>query len=86
MLEKCTRYFSKKNVENTTFDVDGYPLYKKRDTRQIIKKGDYVIDNRYLVSHNRYLLLKYNAHINVDWCNLSGVKRSASVPICTSSI
>ncbi|XP_075097192.1 uncharacterized protein LOC107807403 [Nicotiana tabacum] len=68
---RCTKHFPKKFVENTTIDEDGYPVYKRRDNGRTIQKEGIELDNRYVVPHNRYLLLKYDAHINVEWCNQS---------------
>ncbi|XP_047267387.1 uncharacterized protein LOC124897838 [Capsicum annuum] len=66
---RCSKNFPKKYVENTTIDEDGYPVYKRREDGRTIKREDIHLDNRYVVPHNRYLSLKYGAHINVEWCN-----------------
>lgn len=68
---RCTKFFPKKFLERTTVDADGYPLYKRRDNGVKVQKGNYLIDNRFIVPYNRHLLLKYNTHINVEWCNQS---------------
>ncbi|XP_031106348.1 uncharacterized protein LOC116011001 [Ipomoea triloba] len=52
-------------------DRDGYPIYRRRDNGRTIKKNVIDLDSRYVVPHNRYLLMKYRAHINVEWCNQS---------------
>lgn len=68
---RCTKYFPKKFVEVTCLDEDGYPVYKRRDDGRVVIKDGVPLDNRYVVPHNRDLLLKYQAHINVEWCNQS---------------
>lgn len=68
---KCTKYFPKKFVDITVIDSDGYPVYRRRNNGVSLKKGESFVDNRYVVPYNRKLLLKYNAHINVEWCNQS---------------
>jgi len=67
--KKCTKHFPKKFNDSTVIDNEGYPVYRRRDNGVSVAKGKYTVDNRYVVPYNRDLLLKYNAHIKVEWCN-----------------
>jgi len=66
---KCSKHFPKKYAESTTFDDNGFATYMRRNNGRCIKKNDVELDNRYVVPHNKYLLKKYKAHINIEWCN-----------------
>ncbi|GJU82851.1 ATP-dependent DNA helicase PIF1-like protein [Tanacetum coccineum] len=68
---KCSKHYPKQFYTETVLDEDGYPIYHRRDNKASFKKGKFTFDNRHVVPHNRYLLLKYQAHINVEWCNRS---------------
>ncbi|GJZ86190.1 ATP-dependent DNA helicase PIF1-like protein [Tanacetum coccineum] len=70
---KCSKHFPKPFYTETVIDLDGYPIYRRRDDKVFVKKGNFTFDNKHVVPHNRYLLLKYQAHINVEWCNRSKV-------------
>jgi len=69
--KKCTKHFPKKFAEETIIDADGYLVYRTRDNGVFVEKGNAFVDNRYVVPYNKHQLLKYNAHINVEWCNQS---------------
>ncbi|XP_059311353.1 uncharacterized protein LOC132062896 [Lycium ferocissimum] len=68
---KCTKHFPKKFNNQTTFDADGFPIYRRRNTGTQVKKNNALLDNRYVVPYNRNLIVKYDAHINVELCNYS---------------
>lgn len=68
---RCTKYFPKTFVDVTSVDKDGYPVYRRRNNDRVIIKNGVSLDNRYVVPHNRCLLMKYGAHMNVEWCNQS---------------
>ncbi|XP_071692044.1 uncharacterized protein [Rutidosis leptorrhynchoides] len=68
---KCSKHFPKPYYAETTIDEEGYPNYWQRNNGVKVVKGKATFDNSQVVPYNRYLLLKYNAHINVEWCNRS---------------
>lgn len=68
---KCTKYYPKKFEPSTRVDEDGYPIYRRRNNGNTIEKNGITLDNRSVVPHNPKLLLKYQAHINMEWCNQS---------------
>ncbi|XP_062014061.1 uncharacterized protein LOC133730499 [Rosa rugosa] len=69
---KCSKFFPKSYKANTIFETNVAPIYRRRDdeTKFVIKNG-VQIDNRFVVPYNRDLLLRYNAHINVESCSQS---------------
>ncbi|KAK9050036.1 hypothetical protein SSX86_030995 [Deinandra increscens subsp. villosa] len=67
--DKCSKNFPKKFRERTSTDSDGFPLYRRRRDGPTIVKSGADIDTRFVVPYNKFLLKKYQAHINVEWCN-----------------
>ncbi|XP_076943656.1 uncharacterized protein LOC143613971 [Bidens hawaiensis] len=69
---ECSKNFPKRFQSETSIDSKGFPIYKRRDNgRYVVKKG-INLDNRSVVPYNKILLRKYQAHINVEWCNQEG--------------
>uniref|UniRef100_A0A0R0IBC5 ATP-dependent DNA helicase n=1 Tax=Glycine max TaxID=3847 RepID=A0A0R0IBC5_SOYBN len=68
---KCSRFYPKMFQSHTVLDVDGFPVYRRRNNDNAIEKNGVIVDNRYIVPYNPRLLRKYQAHINIEWCNQS---------------
>ncbi|XP_057456402.1 uncharacterized protein LOC130747469 [Lotus japonicus] len=68
---KCSKFFPKKFVDVTSFDNDGFPIYKRRRTGVTTNRRGVELDNRFVVPYNAKLLMKYRAHINIEYCNKS---------------
>jgi len=68
---KCSKHFPKMFSQETTVDEEGYPIYRRRDDGRFIEKDNVNLDSRYVVPYNRDLIVKYQAHINIEWCNKS---------------
>lgn len=67
---KCSKRFPKEYCDETVLDESGYPRYMRRNSGIVfIDKNKNTITNQWIVPYNPYLLLKYNAHINVEVCS-----------------
>ncbi|GBO30409.1 hypothetical protein AVEN_149796-1 [Araneus ventricosus] len=62
---QCKKMFPKGFRTATIMNVRVYPLYRRCPSDTTFVRGR-EMDNRFAVLYNPYLLLKYNAHINVE--------------------
>lgn len=66
----CTKYFPKDCNDGTKYTIFNYPIYRRRkDGKRIIFGSNRIADNLYVVPYNSLLLLRYNAHINLEVCS-----------------
>jgi hypothetical protein len=70
MLEcRCAKSFPKKFKDSTVFGENGFVYYKRRECRNNFVLNDGImLCNDYVVPYNKELLMRYNAHINVEIC------------------
>ena len=69
MKGKCSKSFPQPFKTATTFDDNGFVYYKGCHQRNnFILKDEIQLYTDYVVLYNRQLLLRYNAHINVEVC------------------
>jgi hypothetical protein len=71
--DKCSKNFPKSFQEETIVDDFGFTIYRRREDGWHVIKNGVRLDNRNVVPYNMNLLKKYNAHINVEWCNKSNM-------------
>ncbi|XP_056685772.1 uncharacterized protein [Spinacia oleracea] len=66
---RCTKYYPKDFNNDTVIGEDDYPAYRRRNNGRVAEKNGHTIDNTFIVPYNVDLLVKYQAHINVEVCN-----------------
>nr|KAJ0186971.1 hypothetical protein LSAT_V11C900505290 [Lactuca sativa] len=62
--KKCSKNFPKQFCNHTSVDQNGFPLYRRRNDGHFVEKSGVKLDNRNVVPYNKYLLKRYQAHIN----------------------
>ena len=71
---KCSKFFPKSFEAQKRIRDDCFPVYKRRDMngegRKVMKNG-VELDKLYVIPHNVDLVVKYEAHINVELCTKS---------------
>lgn len=65
----CSKRYPKEFNEETTIDGLSFPVYRRSKNDRYILKNGVRVDNRWIVPYNMSLLKKFQAHINVEWCN-----------------
>ncbi|KAH9625530.1 hypothetical protein KSS87_020327 [Heliosperma pusillum] len=68
-LGVCKYGFPKKFTDETTNNSDGYPVYRRRDTRESAKIRSHMLDNRWVIPYNPYLMMLFDCHLNVEVCS-----------------
>ena len=66
LKDKCNKRFPKAFSDETLPEVDGYPIYRRRDDGVRVYKNGHIFTNAHVVPYSPYLSAKYNCHINVE--------------------
>eukprot|EP00794_Sanderia_malayensis_P002160 gene2160-biopygen1934 len=64
---KCKKKFPKDLAQQTEFNVNGYPLYRRRG-QTTAQLRQHRLNDSWVVPHNIKLLLKFYCHMNVEVC------------------
>ena len=64
----CSRHFPMQMTPTTVLIPDGYPRYRRRGQFTAVMRDGRFISDDWVVAHNKFLLLRYKCHINVEVC------------------
>ncbi|XP_026377985.1 uncharacterized protein LOC113272351 [Papaver somniferum] len=71
--KKCSKKFPKRYCDKTCVDESRYPVYRRRKNAWGVEKDGIKLDNKWVVPYNLDLIIRYDAHINVEVCNCRGM-------------
>jgi hypothetical protein len=72
---KCSKFYPKDFCEQTTIMENGFTQYARPRNGITVRKNGVDIDNRFVVPHNVDLVVKFQAHINVEKVNHDGMHK-----------
>ena len=73
--KKCKSGYPKAFSNFTTSNNSSYPLYRRRDDGVEVNVRKSVLNNKWVIPYNPYLLAMFDCHINVEVCStISAVK------------
>lgn len=67
--KQCRSHFPKDYTLETILGESSYPKYRCLNNGRKVKVRGHLLDNRWIVPYNPYLLAKFNCHINVEICS-----------------
>ena len=65
---KCKNHCPQEFCPLTTQGRNSYPIYRRHNDGKIVKVCGHILDNRWVVPYNPYLVAKFDCHINVEIC------------------
>jgi hypothetical protein len=65
----CKNYYPRPFCDSTSQGKDSYPVYRRRDDGRKETVRGHMLDNRWVVPYNPYLIRTFNCHINVEACS-----------------
>jgi hypothetical protein len=72
---KCSKFEPKQFCDRTTILENGFAQYARPQNGLVVNKNGIDVDNKFIVPHNVDLVVKYQAHINVERVNRDGMHK-----------
>jgi hypothetical protein len=72
---KCSKFYPKQYCEKTAILENSFAQYARPNNGLVVKKNGIDVDNKFIVPHNVDLVVKYQAHINVERVNRDGMHK-----------
>ncbi|XP_028060049.1 uncharacterized protein LOC114263666 [Camellia sinensis] len=66
---ECKNKYPQEFSEVTMCSENSYPIYRRRNDGKCVNVQGSLLDNKWVVPYNPYLLIKFNCHINVEICS-----------------
>lgn len=63
---RCRNHYPRTFTNENKIPSDGYPIYKRQDDKRKPEVWGHMLDSRWIVPYNPYLLSLFDCHINVE--------------------